>query len=76
MVADSPNANYITDSDTHPINYIGDTLVNSLRFDNEKLLDPSVKNSNFPCVTQTKRTGPLEFKLHEFFWRQELKLSL
>ena len=31
-------------------------------------------SSNFPCVTQTKRIGPLEMKLHEFFRTRKLKL--
>ena len=30
--------------------------------------------SNFVCVTQTKRIGPLELKLHEFFRSRKLKL--
>ena len=35
-----------------------------------------LSSSKFPCVTQTKRTGPLALKLHELFLRQELKLLL
>ena len=31
-------------------------------------------SSNFPCVTQTRRIGPLEMKLHEFFRTRKLKL--
>ena len=34
-------------------------------------INPS--SSNFPCVTQTKRIGPLEMKLPEFFWTCTLK---
>ena len=42
---------------------------------NDIFLNWQVACSNFPCFTQTRRIGPLELKQHEFFWRQEFKLT-